>query len=181
MEYIKNIGLKSYQLYCLTYILNIRWYMWAPLGGLEIFTGSMVGSTGFLSDSFKLLARQDFFFYKGHLNILWEFGRVTALNKHFKINILTLTAYGATVCQFIKKCVLYKKIALPFIFTLGTYVTHQGVGLRQLPSRGIFWHILQISLFHEVPGDQNQPKMTLHSKCHRTVPRWVTKVPKVPL
>ena len=47
----------------------------------------------------SILARYDlFYFIKRYLNILRGLCRVTALNKDYKINILTSTAYGAKVC-----------------------------------------------------------------------------------
>ena len=51
----------------------------------------------FLMDSL-FYDRDNTFFYKRHLNILRGFCRVTAIKNHYKINNLTSTAYGATVC-----------------------------------------------------------------------------------
>jgi hypothetical protein len=82
-------------------------------------------------------------FYNRYLNILRGFCRVTALNKHYNFFCFTSTAYSATVCQFIRKCVLYKRIALPSLqWHLGNLCSSSGRCAMTVPVQGHFWLIL---------------------------------------
>ena len=72
--------------------------------------------TDFLNDSF--VCYQDLSEYVGLENIEQGFHGEPALKKHYLTLISTSTSSSATTRDFITKCMLYKKIAMPIIFLM---------------------------------------------------------------
>ena len=139
-------------------------------------------TTVFLIDSF--LFQQDKTFlqnaFKYFARVLQSYITQQALRNHnFDFNSI----WSFSVLIYHKVCFYTKRqlCHLSLQWHLGNLCTPSGRWAMTVTVQGYFWHILQLSLVHEFPSAQNQPKMTLHSNCHSTAPRRATKVAKVPL
>ena len=98
---IYTVHCTLYTLHCTLYTVHCTLYtvyctLYTHYGQTKI-KPMRLDTKGFWIDSFLCMQDKIFFFYKKHLNILRGFYRVTAPNKHYKIEILTVTASSATL------------------------------------------------------------------------------------